>query len=197
MSSAGTPTGLGLDKAAIGKLLADLIRVGEVASVGTDGRVRVTFADRNNVTSQPLQVLHRRLGDQDMPEVGGAKALCLMLPPDNVDGWVLGVFYDKKNAPPVAGDAAPRVIAGNDIRWGSEAASHPGPFGDILVLLLQGIFDLLKTAVIPTPAGPAPLSGDATGANSYGSGGIVAVLTAMEAAADGLAGLNSTKIKLE
>ena len=177
-------------------LLEELVRIGTVASVGTDGRVRCTFADRDNVTSNQLPVLHRRRGDQDMPSVGN-KALCLMLPPDLVDGFVLGVFYDRSNAPPVSGDAKPRVLAGDDVRLGSDAAAHPLVHGDIALKLLQGIFDLLKTAVIPTGVGPAPLAGDTTGQNSYGSGGVTAVLTVMESADDGLAGLNSDVSKTD
>lgn len=177
------------------ELLAELVRVGTVAEVGQDGRVRCTFADRDGVSSAPLPVLHRRRGDQDLPAVGD-QAVCLMLPPDLVDGFVLGVIYDAKASPP-SNQSAVRVLSGADVRLGSVDAAHPAPFGDVALKLLQGIFDLLRTAVIPTPAGPAPLFGDTAGQNAYGSGGIAAVLTAMENADDGLAGLNSSAIKLE
>ena len=180
------------DKAA--ELLDGMLRVGDVAEVGSDGRVRVTFPDRDNVSSSPLQVLQRWRGSTDMPALG-EPVLCLMLPPEQTDGFVVGTVYDAK-APPPAGPAV-RVIAGEELRLGSAAADHPAPLGDHLAKLLQGLFDLLKTAVVPTPTGLAPLSGDTTGANAYGTGGILAVVAAMEAAADGLAGLNSEKIKLE
>jgi hypothetical protein len=179
------------------ELLAGLVRVGEVSEVQA-GRVRVVFPDRDGVASGLLQVLHRRAKgtlDYDMPAVG-EPVLCLMLPPDQVDGFVLGSVYDARQPPPTE-DAAVRVVAGTDLRLGSVNAAHPAPFGDITLKLLQGLFDLLKTAVIPTPTGPAPLAGDTAGQNAYGSGGITAVLTAMENADDGLAGLNSQAIKLE
>ena len=185
-----------LDRSAVQALFAEMVRVGKVAEVSTDGRVRCTFADRDNVSSHPLPVLHRRRGDQDMPAVG-AQAICLMLPPDLVDGFCLGVFYDASNAPPEPGDAGVRVLAGTDIRIGSENATHPVPYGDIVLLLLQGIFDLLRTAVIPTGVGPSPMSADATAQNSYGVGGISAVLTLMENSEDGLAGLNSETVAVD
>jgi hypothetical protein len=179
------------------ELLAGLVRVGDVSEVQA-GRVRVVFPDRDGVASGLLQVVHRRAKgalDYDMPSVG-EPVLCLMLPPDQVDGFMLGSVYDARQPPPTE-DQAVRVVAGEDIRLGSVAAAHPAPFGDITLKLLQGIFDLLKTAVIPTPTGPAPLAGDTAGQNAYGSGGVTAVLTAMEQADDGLAGLNSEAIKLE
>lgn len=188
---------LALDDDQVRELIDGLIRIGEVAEVLT-GRVRVVFPDRDGVASGLLQVLHRRAKgalDYDMPSVG-EPVLCLMLPPDQVDGFVLGAVYDARQPPPTD-DPAVRVVAGTDLRLGSVAAAHPAPFGDITLKLLQGIFDLLKTAVIPTPTGPAPLAGDTAGQNAYGSGGIAAVLTVMENAEDGLAGLNSEAIKLE
>ena len=179
------------------ELLAGLVRVGEVSEVQA-GRVRVVFPDRDGVASGLLQVLHRRAKgalDYDMPAVG-EPVLCLMLPPDQVDGFVLGSVYDARQPLPTE-DQAVRVVAGTDLRLGSVAAAHPAPFGDITLKLLQGLFDLLKTAVIPTSTGPAPLASDTVGQNAYGSGGITAVLTVMENASDGLAGLNSEAIKLE
>jgi len=179
------------------ELLEGLVRVGEVSEVAA-GRVRVTFADRDGVASPLLQVLHRRAKDQldyDMPSVG-EPVLCLMLPPDLVDGFVLGSLYTAKQAPPTE-DQATRVLASEDLRLGSVEADHQVARGDLVLQLLQGLFDLLKTAVIPTGVGPAPLSGDTTGQNTYGAGGITAVLEQMEASEEGLAGLLSETVRTE
>lgn len=139
----------GLDKGGTEKLLADLIRVGKVASVGQDGRVRCTFADRDNVTSPPMPMLHRRRGDQDMPSVGDM-ALCMMLPPDMVDGFVLGVLYDAIGAPPVPGTPAVRVLSGDDIRFVSEAAAQ----AFVLGAKLTSMFNVHTHMTQMGPSGP-------------------------------------------
>ena len=176
------------------KKLLDLVRQGVVKEHCGGGRIRVVFGDRNGMTSQPLQVLYDRPGDHYLPALGDP-VVCLMLPPDQVDGWVLGRPYDARTSPP-SDDPDVRVLAGTDIRLGDVDAPHPAPFGDVALKLLQGLFDLLKTAQVMTAWGPAPLASDVAGQNAYGAGGITVVTTAMANAADGLAGLNSEKVKL-
>jgi len=148
------------------ELLGKMLQVGEVASVGTDGRARCTFADRDGVTSNPLQVVHRRRGDQDMPEVGSS-ALCLLLPPDFSDGFVLGVVYDAGHAPPVSGSAAPRVTAGDDVRLGSHAAAHKIPLGDVLLRVANGLREMAATVQVICPTGAGKLMATTT---DYGAG---------------------------
>jgi len=180
------------------ELLTGLIRVGRVSEIGDDGRVRVTFADRDGIESGRLQVCQgRTIGqlDASMPALE-EPVLCLMLPPDQVDGFVVGSLYDAQQAPPT-GDQAVRVIAGTDIRLGSVDADHPVSRGDIVHKLLAELFALLRTMVIPVPTGVAPLSGDVAGANAYGTGGLTTVLTAMETSEEGLAGLLNESILTE
>jgi len=176
------------------ELLDGLIRVGKVAEHVPGARVRVTFADRDGVTSQPLQVVQRRTvgaQDNDMPALGEA-VLCLMNPPDQTDGFCLGALYDATNPPP-EGDPAVRVIGGTDIRLGSSQAGHPAPFGDVLLKILVGLRELLASVQVATPSGPGQLTGATT---DYGSGLFSAIAGAMAADVDG-AVLNSATVKLE
>jgi len=180
------------------ELLTGLIRVGRVSEIGDDGRVRVTFEDRDGIESGRLQVCQgRTIGqlDASMPALE-EPVLCLMLPPDQIDGFMIGSLYDSKQAPPT-GDQAVRVIAGTDLRLGSVDAAYWLARGDRVLKLLQGIFDLLKTAAPQSGVGPVPFLTDVTAANAYGSGGLSAVLAIMESADDGLAGLLSDTVRTE
>jgi len=179
------------------ELIAGLVRTGRVSEVGA-GRVRVTFEDRDGMESGLLQVGQKRTKgqlDYSMPAID-EPVLCIMQPPDQVDGFVICSLYDLKQDPPTE-DADARVIASGDLRLGSVDAAFWIARGDRVLKLLQGIFDLLKTAVVPTGVGPAPLAGDTAGANDYGGGGIVAVVAAMAASPEGLAGLLSETVRAE
>lgn len=158
------------------ELLAGLVRVGEVSEIQA-GRVRVVFNDRDGVSSGLLQVLHRRTKgalDYDMPSVG-EPVLCLMLPPDQVDGFVLGAVYDARQAPPTD-DQSVRVIAGEDLRLGSVDASHKAPLGDVLLRVLTGLRELLASVQVQTPSGPGSLTATTT---DYGSGLVPAIAAQM------------------
>lgn len=173
-------------------LLDGLIRIGTVGEVLTDGRVRVTWADRDGVTSQPLAVLQRwSTGSLDMPVVG-ERVLCLMFPPEQVDGFVLGAPYSRDRPPPVD-DPTTRVMAGDLLLLGSVQAGHPAPFGDVLLRILTGLREILESVQVATPAGPGSLTCATT---DYGSGLVPAVAAAMAADVED-AVLNSQKIRLE
>lgn len=159
------------------ELLTGLIRVGRVSEIGTDGRVRVTFSDRDGIESGRLLVCQgRTVGqlDASMPTTG-EPVLCLMLPPDQIDGFVVGSLYDAKQAPPT-GDQTVRVIAGTDLRLGSVAAAHKIPLGDALLKILLGLREMLGSVVVATPSGPGQLTGVTT---DYGSGPFAAIATQM------------------
>ena len=150
-------------------------RVSEVAA----GRVRVTFADRDDVTSPLLQVLQGRTSgalDYAMPTVG-EPVLCLMLPPDQVDGFVLGSIYDAQQATPTE-DAAVRVIASEDLRLGAVTAAHKVALGDVLLRILTGLREILATVQVATPAGPGQLTATTT---DYGAGPVATIATQLAA----------------
>jgi len=149
------------------ELLDGLVRSGRVSEIGA-GRVRVTFEDRDGVASPLLQVLQGRTSgalDYAMPAIG-EPVLCLMLPPDQVDGFVLGSLYDAKQATPTE-DADVRVLAGDDLRLGAVTAAHKVPLGDVLLKILVGVRELLASVQVATPVGPGQLTGATT---NYGSG---------------------------
>jgi hypothetical protein len=174
------------------ELLSGLIRIGTVGEVLTDGRVRVTFADRDGVTSQPLAVLQRwSSGSLSMP-VQGEQVLCLMLPPEQTDGFVFGALYAKDRPPPVA-DPTTRVLAADLLLLGGVQAGHPVPFGDVLLRILVGLREILASVQVATPAGPGSLTCATT---SYGSGLVPAVAAAMASDVDD-AVLNSQKVRVE
>jgi len=160
------------------ELLSGLVRVGRVSEIST-GRVRVTWDDRDGMASPLLQVLHSRTtGQMDycVPSLG-EPVLCLMLPPDQVDGFVLGSLYDAQQATPTD-DQAVRVVAGEDLRLGSVDATHQVPLGDVLLRVLTGLRELLGSVVVATPAGPGQLTGVTT---DYGSGTFAAIATQLNA----------------
>lgn len=176
-----------------GELLEGLVRVGRVSEIGA-GRVRVTFEDRDGVASPLLQVLHpRTLGqlDYSMPAIG-EPVLCLMLPPDQVDGFVLGSVYDARQATPTS-DQSVRVVAGEDLRLGAVGASHKAPLGDVLLKILIGLREVLASVQVATPVGPGQLTAVTT---DYGSGP-VATIAAQLAADVQDAVLLSQTIRLE
>lgn len=132
-----------------GAALEELLRIGTVAEIGQDGRVRVTFPDRDDMSSAPMPVLHRKRGDQDMPGMG-EPVLCLMMPPDLVDGFVLGTLYDRGTAPPVPGTPAVRVLFGDDIRFVSEAAAQAFILGQNTAQMFNGHTHMTQMG----PSGP-------------------------------------------
>jgi hypothetical protein len=182
---------LSLDDDEIRELLNGLVRIGEVAEVLTDGRVRVVFHDRDDTSSLPLLVLQRWTGSQDMP-VAGEQVLCLMQPPDQVDGYVLAAIPNRLQPVPTQTPST-RVVAGDEVLIGSIQAGHPAPFGDVLLRILTGLREFLASVQVATPAGPGSLTCVTT---DYGSGLASAVAAAMAAdVADAV--LNSQKVKLE
>lgn len=82
-----------------------MIREGEVSSVNeTLMSARVTFSDRENLTSAELPVLGRgsssTAGDYWLPTVGD-RAICLMAANDDQagSGWILGTRFSEKDPP--------------------------------------------------------------------------------------------------
>lgn len=74
------------------------------------------------------------------------------------------------------------IIEGGEVLLGSGTAAQPVPLGDLLNNFLEGILDILLTASpVSVPTSPSPFSSDVAATNSYGAGGIVAVVTAMKA----------------
>ena len=78
-----------------------------------------------------------------------------------------------------------------------ESAGHPVPFGDRVKNLINGILTLLTTQSYVGNLGlPVAAATDLIGSNSYGSGGTVAVVTAMKAHTDYVS-MNSTKVNVD
>jgi phage baseplate assembly protein gpV len=166
-----------LDEDQIKETIDGLIRIGTVAEHSSGARVRCTFEDRDGLPSNPMPVLQQRAtGDLDyaIPAIG-APVVCLMLPPDQTDGFVLGGYYDARQAPPTS-DQAVRVIAGSDVRLGSVSATHKVPLGDVLLRVLAGLREVLATAQVATPAGPGQITAATT---DYGSGLVAAIAAQM------------------
>jgi hypothetical protein len=182
---------LSLDDEQVRELIDGLIRIGEVAEVLTDGRARVVFRDRDDLSSLPLLVLQRWTGSQDMPVVG-EQVLCLMQPPDQVDGFVLGAIPNRLQPVPTQTPST-RVVAGDSILIGSIQAGHPAAFGDVLLRILTGLREILASVQVATPAGPGSLT---CATSDYGSGLVPTVAAAMAADVQD-AVLNSQAIKLE
>ncbi len=90
--------------AALEARLNQVIRPCQVVSVqDAAGTVRVRLPDSGNMVSQPLPVLVRKSQDDKdywLPDVG-EQVLCVFLPTGLEEGFVLGSFYQKVDAPPV------------------------------------------------------------------------------------------------
>lgn len=97
--------------------LKNLIRDGIVSSTDpATMTARVTFPDRDDLVSYPLEVLSH--GSQDnkhywMPGVG-EQVLCLFLPQDNnlSQGYILGTTYNAKDSPLLMG----RISTASNLR---------------------------------------------------------------------------------
>lgn len=170
--------------------ITGLIRTAVVKSHEGDGRVRVTFEDRDGVTSQPLQVVEIAGLDHSIPPVG-KQVLCLMQPPDQVEGYVLGGLYRKGETPTTK--AGTRIVGGTEILLGSIQAGHPVPFGDVLLRILQALREMAATVQVATPAGPGQLTATTT---AYGAGTYAVIAAAMEADVQD-AVLNSAVVRTE
>lgn len=85
------------------RLLANIVRVGVVSSVGdAAGSARVVFDDRDDMVSFDLPVMQRQsLQNKDyaMQDVG-EQVVCLFLPSGVEQGFVLGSLYSSKEARP-------------------------------------------------------------------------------------------------
>lgn len=85
--------------------LSRLIRVGEVVGVDEKrGSVRVVFDDADGVVSYDLPVLFEKTHADKcihMPDMG-EHVTCVFLPNGQEEGFVLGAFYSKGDAVPVA-----------------------------------------------------------------------------------------------
>lgn len=88
----------------IKSILSNIVRDGIVSSTDPSTMsARVTFPDRDNLVSYPLEVITH--GSQDakaywMPNVG-EQVLCLFLPNDDnlTQGYILGTTYNTKDTP--------------------------------------------------------------------------------------------------
>lgn len=68
--------------------LRNIVRVGEVSSIESDG-TRVIFHDKEDMVSETLPVLYA--GAEWTPQVG-QRVLCLYLPHGECDGFILGAI---------------------------------------------------------------------------------------------------------
>lgn len=88
----------------IGSVVSNMVAVGVVSSFNEKtGTARVTFEDRSNTVSYDLPVIvPQTLKNKDyyLPDVG-EHVLCLFLGNGQEQGFILGAFYSKKDAPPV------------------------------------------------------------------------------------------------
>ena len=97
--------------------ITGLIRVATVKGHESDGRVRVTFPDRDDVTSQPLQVVELAGLDHTTPPIG-TQVLVLMQPPEQTEGYVLGGLQRQGEA--ASTDPGVRIVRSEERRVGKE-----------------------------------------------------------------------------
>lgn len=87
------------------ELLGNIVRTGIVSATNpTNGTVRVTFPDRDNLVSNPLPVLYPKTHADKvyhMPDVG-EQVLCVFLPSGVEQGFVVGSMYSTSDATPAA-----------------------------------------------------------------------------------------------
>jgi len=93
-------------------IISNMIRVGKVTSLLPDGeRAGVVFSDRDNTESYDLQVMVKNTKqnkDYWMPDVD-EDVLCLFLPIGIEQGFILGSFYTRANAPEARTENVRRV----------------------------------------------------------------------------------------
>lgn len=139
-----------------------IVRTGRVSSVGAAKHTaRVHFEDDgDDAISFDLSVLATRQGDYSLPAVG-ALVLCLLVPGASGDGFVLGVLYSDEDDPPTDEEGA-RVVAGNDVRLGSEAASDAVALAPATKDEIQKVLDYAQGIATAIQAGvPVPQDGGA------------------------------------
>lgn len=101
--------------------LDNTVRVGRVSRAdAATGRIQVVFddpGDGGEVTTHTLPVLYPRTqGERDQwTHRPGESIVCVMLPVGQEDGFAIGAYYDTRNPPP-SGDAAARIVHGDDVR---------------------------------------------------------------------------------
>lgn len=85
------------------RLIANIVRVGVVSSVGDEaGSARVLFDDRDDMVSFDLPVMQRQTSqnkDYAMQDVG-EQVVCLFLPSGVEQGFVLGSLYSSQESRP-------------------------------------------------------------------------------------------------
>jgi len=92
--------------------IEDVVKVGNISDIfPEEGMARVTFPDRDNMTSGKLQILYRGQ-DYYMPSVGD-QCLCLFLGNGMEDGFILGTLYSINNKPNTSGQIVRKVQFGD------------------------------------------------------------------------------------
>ena len=83
--------------------IEDIIRIGNVDSINSEiGSVRVRFTDRDNTESKELTVIYSKTHkdkEYHMPDVNEI-VLCIFLPNQTEEGFVLGSFYNEVDTVP-------------------------------------------------------------------------------------------------
>lgn len=103
----------------LSKLIANLIRVGEVTSTDPEAMTaRVRFIDRDNTESYDMQILTRgSLKDKSyhVPDIG-ENVVCLFLPSGVEAGFILGAFYPSNVERPAASNDVTCMVFGDGTR---------------------------------------------------------------------------------
>lgn len=109
------------------RLLANIVRVGIVSSVGDEaGSARVVFDDRDDTVSFDLPVMQRQsLQNKDyaMQDVG-EQVVCLFLPSGVEQGFVLGSLYSSQESRPANSRDVRRVVFRDGTAIEYNRASH-------------------------------------------------------------------------
>lgn len=92
--------------------LEDIIRVGNVDSINSkNGTVRVRFPDRDDKVTGELKVIYsktHRDKDYYMPDIDEI-VLCIFLPNQQEEGFVLGTFYNEVDIIPTGANADKKI----------------------------------------------------------------------------------------
>ncbi|AHN84835.1 putative baseplate protein [Vibrio phage phi 2] len=126
----------------LNSIISNMIRVGKVTSLLPDGeRARVVFSDRDNTESYDLQVMVKNTKqnkDYWMPDVD-EDVLCLFLPIGIEQGFILGSFYTRANAPEANTENVRRVKFSDGTVIEYDRESHR------LLVDVKGDIELLAT----------------------------------------------------
>lgn len=141
------------------RLLANIVRVGIVSSVGDEaGTARVVFDDRDDMVSYDMQVVQRQsLQNKDyvMPDVS-EQVVCLFLPSGVEQGFVLGSYYSTQESRPADTRDVRRVVFSDGTAIEYNRSTHvltANVQGDVVVTTTGDITATAQGDVTVTAAG--------------------------------------------